>query len=90
VSDGGNGTAEAQIMQQTFRVTYARTSYMEIELSAEDCHDAERLFEAIATAEPLICERGKTVIKPNYRIVDVVETADARASSPLPPALAAA
>ena len=77
-------------MQQTFRVTFARTSYMEIELSAEDGHDAERMFEAIATAEPLICERGKTVVKPHYRIVDVAEAADARASSPLRPALAAA
>jgi hypothetical protein len=68
-------------MQHTFRITYVRTSYMEMELMAEDCRDAERRFEAIATADPLVCEGGNAVIRPQYRIVDVVEKDDVPASS---------
>ena len=71
-----------QIMQHTFRITYVRTSYMEMELGAEDCRDAERRFEAIALADPLVCERGNTVIGPHYRIVDVVESDNVPASAP--------
>jgi hypothetical protein len=55
----------------TFRITYARTSYMEIDVDAEDCREAEARFEALAAAEPVACERGEALTVPRYRVVDV-------------------
>lgn len=55
-----------------FRVTYVRTSYMDIEVEAENCRDAEARFEAIAAATPVRCEAGTPLTASCYRIVDVV------------------
>jgi hypothetical protein len=55
-----------------FRVTYVRTSYMDLEVEAENCRDAEAKFEAIAATTPVRCEGGTPLSALCYRIVDVV------------------
>ncbi len=59
-------------MQRTFRVTYIRTVYSEVDVAAEDCHEAEGLFEAMAAALPEKLDQRAALIAPRYRIVDVV------------------
>ena len=54
-----------------FRITYVRTSYMDVEVEAENCREAEARFEAVAATTPYICEGGAPLTTPRYRIVDV-------------------
>lgn len=54
-----------------FRVTYVRTSYMNVEVEAENCREAEARFEAVAATTPFICEGGTPLTTPCFRIVDV-------------------
>ena len=54
-----------------FRVTYVRTSYMDIEVEAENCRDAEASFETLAATIPAVCDGGTPLTAPCYRIVDV-------------------
>lgn len=56
---------------QRFRVTYVRTSYMEIEVEAEDSRGAEGEFETLAATTPSACEGGDSLTIPRYRIVDI-------------------
>jgi hypothetical protein len=55
-----------------FRITYVRTSYMDIEVEAENCREAEARFEALAATVRARCEAGTPLTAPCYRIVDVV------------------
>lgn len=64
-------------MQRTFRITYIRTVYSDVDVAAEDCYEAEGLFEAMAAALPEKLDQGASLIKPRYRIVDVVAVDDA-------------
>lgn len=54
-----------------FRITYVRTSYMDVEVEAEDCREAEARFEALAATIPAVCESGTPLTTPCYRVVDV-------------------
>ena len=54
-----------------FRITYVRTSYMDIEVEAENCREAEARFEALAATIPAICDGGTPLTAPCYRVVDV-------------------
>jgi hypothetical protein len=54
-----------------FRITYVRTSYMDLAVEAENCREAEARFEALAATIPAICEGGTLLTAPCYRIVDV-------------------
>ena len=54
-----------------FHITYVRTSYMDIEVEAEGCREAEARFEALAATIPAICDGGTPLTAPQYRIVDV-------------------
>lgn len=54
-----------------FRITYVRTSYMDVEVEAENCREAEARFEAVAATTSYICEGGTPLITPRYCIVDV-------------------
>lgn len=63
-------------MPRMFRITYIRTAYCEIDIAAEDCHEAEGRFEAIAAALPEELDQRVALIKPQHRIVDVVAADD--------------
>ena len=54
-----------------FRITYVRTSYMDIEVEAGNCREAEASFEALAATIPAVCDGGTPLTAPRYRIVDV-------------------
>ena len=60
-------------MPQVFRITYVRTSYLEVEFTADDHREAEILFEA-AAANPSFAEQGHAVGRPQHRIVDMCVT----------------
>jgi cytochrome c553 len=55
----------------SFRVTYMRTSYMELDVAADDCREAAMKFEALAASKPLVCEHGDTLALPRFHLVDV-------------------
>jgi hypothetical protein len=59
-------------MKHRFCVAYARTSYMEVEVEAENAGQAEAIFESTAKTHPSACECGKRLTLPQYRIIDVV------------------
>jgi hypothetical protein len=59
-------------MRHRFCVAYVRTSYMEVEVEAENARQAEAIFESAATTNPSACECGKRLTRPQYRIIDVV------------------
>ena len=59
-------------MKHRFCVAYARTSYMEVEIEAENARQAEAMFESAAKTNPSACESGKRLTRPQYRIIDVV------------------
>ncbi|HEV2546715.1 MAG TPA: hypothetical protein VGU20_05215 [Stellaceae bacterium] len=61
-------------MKHRFCVAYARTSYMEVEVEAENARQAEAIFESAAKTNPSACECGKRLTPPQYRIIDVVAT----------------
>lgn len=63
-------------MQRRFRITYIRTVYSEVDIAAEDCHEAEGVFEAVAATLPEMLDQRDALIKPQYRIVDVVAVDD--------------
>ena len=64
-----------------FRITYVRTTYMEMEVAARDTSEAEARFEQLAAAKPFVCDDGRTLTAPRYRIVDVVPV-DAQVAAP--------
>jgi hypothetical protein len=61
-----------------YRITYMRSSYMEMEITAEDSREAEARFNMLAANRSLACESSDPLTSPQYRIVDVtgVEPAD--------------
>lgn len=61
-----------------YRITYVRSSYMEMEIAAEDSREAEARFNILAASRSSACEWGDPLMAPHYRIVDVtgVEPAD--------------
>jgi hypothetical protein len=59
-------------MKHRFCVAYARTSYMEVEVEAENARHAEAIFETAAKTNPSACECGKRLTRAQYRIIDVV------------------
>jgi hypothetical protein len=59
-------------MRHRFCVAYARTSYMEVEVEAENAGQAAAVFESAAKTNPSACEAGKRLTRPQYRIIDVV------------------
>jgi hypothetical protein len=59
-------------MKHRFCVAFARTSYMEVEVEAENARQAEAIFESAAKTNPSACECGKRLTRPQYRIIDVV------------------
>ncbi len=59
-------------MRHRFCVAYARTSYMEVEVEAENAGQAAAIFESAAKTNPSACESGKRLTRPQYRIIDVV------------------
>lgn len=67
-------------MSRLYRVTYARTTYTEVEIEAADVAAAERSAEALLRTDPARCIGGAPLGKPMLRIVEVVadETPSAR------------
>lgn len=59
-------------MKHRFCVAYARTSYMEIEVEAENARQAEAIFDSATKTNPSACECGKRLTRPQYRVIDVV------------------
>ncbi|MGO8915509.1 MAG: hypothetical protein ACLQJR_06340 [Stellaceae bacterium] len=66
-------------MKQKFSITYARTSYGEIELEAENSHQAEALFRTLAISDRFECKH-RSISIPQYRIVDVAAIDEAPTS----------
>jgi hypothetical protein len=54
-----------------YRITYMRSSYMEMEITAKSSRDAEARFNMLAASRSLACEWGDGLTAPRYRIVDV-------------------
>lgn len=66
-----------------YRITYMRSSYMEMEITAGNSREAEARFNMLAASRSPACEWGAPLTAPRYRIVDVTgaEPAD-RARQP--------
>ncbi|HZS85703.1 MAG TPA: hypothetical protein VFA50_22740 [Stellaceae bacterium] len=59
-------------MPQSFRITYLRSVYGELEVAAESGGEAAALFEAVAASDREPLEPGLALTKPRYRILDIV------------------
>jgi hypothetical protein len=57
-------------MPQKFRLTCARTTYFDVELSAESIAEAERVLEGMLRVDPRIPERSR-LGRPVDRVVEV-------------------
>ena len=54
-----------------YRITYMRSSYMEMEITAKNSREAEARFNMLAAKQSSACEWGNPLMDPHYRIVDV-------------------
>ncbi|HKW55184.1 MAG TPA: hypothetical protein VJO12_15940 [Stellaceae bacterium] len=57
-------------MPRTLRFTCARTTYFELEITADEGARPEDVLAAAIAGDAALCERG-TIGRPTYRIVDV-------------------
>lgn len=64
-------------MPRKFRLTCARTTYFDVELTAEDAGEAERLVEAAFAADRGLCDSGRPIGKPLDRIVEIAAAEEA-------------
>ncbi len=58
-------------MPHLFRVTCARTSYVDIDVEAEDGISAEQIAEAALASDAAFFEQGRPVAGSVYRIIEV-------------------
>ena len=58
-------------MPRKFRLTCARTTYFDVELTAADAGEAERLAEAAIACDPGLYDDERLIGKPVHRIVDI-------------------
>ena len=69
-------------MMPRYCITYVRTSYMDVEVEAKNCREAEAKFEVLAATIPTICEGGTPLAAPCYRIIEVAALRSEESSEP--------
>lgn len=57
-------------MPRKFRLTCARTTYFDVEMTAENRAEAELLLEAALKSDPELCERN-TIARSVDRVVEI-------------------
>jgi hypothetical protein len=67
-------------MPRKFRLTCARTTYFDIDMTAESAADAERLLEAAILGDAGLGDGTRPIGRPIHRIVDVAAS-EAEASA---------
>lgn len=58
-------------MPHLFRVTCARTSYVDIDVEAEDGISAEQIATAALASDTAFFEQGRPVARSVYRIIEI-------------------
>ena len=58
-------------MPRTLRLTCARTTYLELEIAADDGARPEEVLAAVIASNAALCDEG-AIGQPVYRIVEVV------------------
>ncbi|HZB90815.1 MAG TPA: hypothetical protein VE397_05195 [Stellaceae bacterium] len=64
-------------MPRKFRLTCARTTYFEVELSADTVAEAERQLERALQGEQELIERCEPLGRPIHRVVEVATDMEA-------------
>jgi len=70
-------------MSRVFRVTYARTTYTELDIEAADAGAAERAAETLLRVDPARCVGGAPLGKPIFRIVEVADDEASAVAAPV-------
>lgn len=58
-------------MPRRFRLTCSRMTYFDVELTAEDAAEAERLLDAAVAAKAELCDGFRPVGKPVHHVVEI-------------------
>jgi hypothetical protein len=67
-------------MPRTFRLTCARTTYFELEITADEGARPEDVLAAALAGNAALCEQG-AIGRPTYRIVEVAGAQEGEISS---------
>ncbi|MGO8916726.1 MAG: hypothetical protein ACLQJR_12540, partial [Stellaceae bacterium] len=68
-------------MPRKFRLTCARTTYFDVEVTADDGAEAERLLEAAIATNPALCDSSRLIGKSIHRIVEIAAQEEEGASA---------
>jgi hypothetical protein len=74
-------------MPRKFRLTCVRTTYFEIDVTAGDGAEAERLVEAAIAGNPSLCDSSRPIGRSIHRVIEIAAleaAADERSQGGLP------
>lgn len=58
-------------MARRFRLTCARTTYFDVDLTADDSAEAERLLDAALASNPALCDCSDPLGRSIHRVVEI-------------------
>ncbi len=59
-------------MARRFRLTCARTTYFDVDLTADDSAEAERLLDAALASNPALCDSSQPLGRSIHRLVEIM------------------